>query len=302
MKTIGKAYFYAFLVIFFWSTMSSAFKLSLRQLSYDNLLFYAVFTAVVVLLILVFISGKWNEFKKQDIKKLKMSALMALLNPFGYYLVLFKSYDLLRAQEAGVLNYTWPVILVLLSVLFLGQKIGIKGFIAMGISFFGLLLISTEGNIFSLKFTNPLGVSLAVGSAFLWAFYWILNLKDSRDSLVKIATNMIFGLLYISLFLALFSNWDVIEIQHLTGALYIGVFEMGISFVWWLVALKNAPNTAKISNMVFLSPFLALFWIRIFVGEPILSSTMIGLGFIITGILLQQSKWDMGKLKLTENT
>ena len=34
---------------------------------------------------------------------------MGLFNPFLYYLVLFKAYDLLEAQEAGTLNYIWPI-------------------------------------------------------------------------------------------------------------------------------------------------------------------------------------------------
>ena len=189
-----------------------------------------------------------------------------------------------------MLNYSWPVVLVLLSGPLLGQHIGWKGFVAIFISFFGLLIISTKGQVFAMKFSNPTGVALAVGSAFLWALYWIINLKDKRDALLKIFMNMVFGGAYITLYLLLFSKITLPTRPALLGSAYIGVFEMGITFVFWLLALKNSSHTAKVSNLIFLSPFMALFFIRIFVGEPIHSSTVVGLVFIVAGILLQQFK------------
>jgi len=74
------------------------------------------------------------------------------------------------------------------------------------------------------------------------------------------------------------------------GVIYIGLFEMGITFVLWLNALKNAENTAKVSNLVYLSPFLSLLFVSIAVGEKILISTFVGLTLIIGGILIQQIK------------
>lgn len=268
--------------------MSSAFKLVLAVLSPEMLLFWSVLFALLILSIVLIIQGKLSETFKQNRNEWRNSALLGLLNPFAYYLVLSKAYQLLRAQEAGILNYSWPVVLVILSVPLLGQKIGVKGFAAIFLSFFGLILIATQGKPLNLEFTHPLGVALAISSAFFWALYWIFNLKDNRDSLVKITSNMIFGLSYVVLYIFLFNKWEFNGIQTIAGAVYIGIFEMGITFVWWLTALKHAESTAKVSNLVFLSPFLALFWIRIFVGEKILASTLIGLLFIVGGILLQQ--------------
>ena len=63
---------------------------------------------------------------------------------------------------------------------------------------------------------------------------------------------------------------------------------MGITFVLWLKALKFSATTAKVSNLIYLSPFLSLVFIRFIVGETILLSTLTGLVFIVGGILLQQ--------------
>ncbi|PKP48749.1 MAG: EamA family transporter [Bacteroidetes bacterium HGW-Bacteroidetes-1] len=288
MKNQRKAYLFALLSVAFWSTMSTAFKLSLGFIAFDLLLFWSVLFAIAILGFILVFQGRLNELKHQSKQEIARSALMGLLNPFGYYLILFKAYELLQAQEAGVLNYTWPIVLVVLSVPFLGQRIGWMGFIAIFLSFAGLVVISTKGKLSGLEFTNPPGVALAVGSAFLWALYWIINMRDKREALSKIFINMLFGGAYITLYMLLFSSITIPVPKALLGAIYIGSFEMGITFVFWLLALKYSTNTAKVSNLIFLSPFIALFFIRIFVGEQILLSTIIGLVLIVGGILLQQ--------------
>lgn len=290
MQLQQKSYIFALLSVVFWSTMSTAFKLTLNYIAFDLLLFWSVCFAIIALGLIILWQGKGSQVTNISKKDLTRSAVMGLINPFGYYLILFKAYELLQAQEAGVLNYTWPVVLVVLSVPLLGQKIGLKGFISIGISFIGLVVIVSRGDFTSFNFSHPLGVALAVGSAFLWALYWIINLKDKRDALAKIFVNMLFGGFYITLFMLIFSKISFPDAKALFGAVYIGVFEMGITFVFWLLALKYSVNTAKVSNLIFLSPFIGLLFIHIFVGEEIRFATIVGLMLIVAGILLQQLK------------
>ena len=198
-----KAYLLALLAVLFWSTIGSAFKITLAFVSYYDLVFWAVLNGTAVLFI-------YNRFTKTPLQFRKLSknnwfhsAVMGFLNPFLYYLVLIKAYSLLEAQVASTLNYFWPIVLVLLSIPLLGQKIKPRGLIAIFISFAGIIIISTKGNILSLEFSSSLGVALAIGSAFLWAVYWILNLKDSRGESEKILLNMIFGLFYLIVYFVL---------------------------------------------------------------------------------------------------
>ncbi len=290
MKNQNKAYFFALLTVALWSTMSSAFKLTLGFMSFDNLLFWSVLFACISVGILLILSGRYKLLKQLTRQQLIRSAIYGLLNPFAYYLVLFRAYELLQAQEAGVLNYTWPVVLVILSVIFLKQKISRLSILAILISFMGLLVISTKGDILHMNFQNPYGAFLAVGSSIIWASYWIINLNDKREEISKIFINLFFGFLYISVYKLAFSPIETPPLKGLLGAIYIGVFEMGITFVLWLMALKLSTTTAKVSNLIFLSPFIALFFISIFVGEKIHPTTIFGLILIISGIFLQQFK------------
>jgi drug/metabolite transporter (DMT)-like permease len=287
MKKQQKAYLLAIIAILFWSTMSSAFTITLRSADPLNLLLYSSFVSAIVLFILILMQGKMNLLLKSGRKQLLFSASLGLLNPFLYYVVLFKAYTLLKAQEAGTLNYFWPIMLVLLSIPLLKQKINLISILAIFISFAGLIIISTRGNILSLDFSNPLGVGLAVGSALLWALFWIFNIKDKRDEVIKIFLNICFGFIYILILVLSTSSFKILPMEGIAGSVYIGLFEMGITYVLWLKALKLSSTTARVSNLVYLSPFIALFIIRLAVGETILVSTVTGLLLIVAGILIQ---------------
>jgi len=282
-----KAYLYATLSVLFWSTVASAFKISLRHLNSLQLQFYAVLTSLLVLFFILLFSGRINSLIKNSRKQLLYSILLGFLNPYLYYMVLFKAYSMLTAQEALVLNYLWPITLVILSIPFLKQKISIKSFIAILISFSGVVVIATRGNFKELKFTNSLGVTFALLSTVIWATFWLLNVKDKREELVKLFLNFSSGFIFISITAILSGSLAIENKLVLLGPIYVGIFEMGLTFFVWLKALTLATNTARISNLIYVTPFLSLIIIHFIVGEPIFLSTLVGLLLIITGIILQ---------------
>lgn len=284
-----KAYGMALLAVLFWSTISSALKITLRYMPFDVMLFWTVLFAIAFLFVMNRFSKVPLRFSSLKRKDYLSSALMGLINPFLYYLILFKAYDLLEAQVAGALNYTWPIVLTLLSIPMLKQKLSWKSIGAIGISFIGILFVSSQGQSLLGKIIHPLGIILAVGSAFFWALYWILNMKDSREDTGKILLNLMFGFLYLVLYFLVsgrFPLWP--EWEGGIGIVYIALFEMSLTYVIWLKALNSSENVAKVSNLIYLSPFIGLFWIRNTVGEAIHLTTIIGLTLIVLGIVLQQ--------------
>lgn len=288
MKKQKQAYIYAIIAVLFWSTVASAFKVSLRYVDVFQLLFFSSLFSVVILFIILFIQNKLKLLQTYEAKDFLHSALLGFLNPFLYYIVLFKAYSLLRAQEALSLNYTWPIMLALLSIPILKQKIGFKSILAIFISFLGAFIIATKGNIISFKFTNILGVLLALGSTVIWSLFWIYNIKDKRDYVAKLFLNFVFGFIFILIAAPLFSKISIPDMRGLFGAGYVGLFEMGITFIFWLKALQLSRTTAKVANLIYLSPFISLIIINRIVGENILVSTVIGLILIVTGIIVQQ--------------
>jgi drug/metabolite transporter (DMT)-like permease len=275
--------------VLLWSTVATAFKLALRSLSPIELLLYAGVFATMLLGIVLLVQKKLPLLLQCSRREYLRSLGLGFLNPFLYYLVLFKAYDVLPAQQAQPLNYTWAITLSLLAVPLLGQRFTWPQWLALLVSYCGVVVISTEGNPLSLNFTDPFGVALALGSTVLWALYWIFNTRDRRDPVVGLFLNFLFGFPFVVLYYLLTTEPGLTDFRGLLGAAYVGVVEMGACFILWLLALKKTRNTARISNLIFISPFISLILIHTFVGEQILPATYLGLVLIILGLILQQS-------------
>lgn len=287
---LGKPYLYALATTALWSTVSAAFKITLRYVSYLQLLFYSSAVSAFVLSVTVFLEGKAALLKSYSIRQYVYSASLGLINPFLYYTVLFKAYSLLPAQQALTLNFVWPVLTVLMSAPLLKQRLTVRSLLSMLLCFTGVIVISTKGNIGSLRFTNTLGVALALGSAFLFAAYWVLNVGDNRDDTVKLMLNFLFSMPFVTAVYLLFAGASVSDYRGLAGAVYIGLFEMGVTFVLWLKALSLFETTAQAGSLVYLSRFLSLLLIRVLVKERIHPSTIVGLVLIIAGIYTLHGK------------
>ncbi len=287
-KNQSKAYLFALSAVLLWSTVASAFKLSLRYMNATQLLFYASFFSLLLLFIVIIWQKKFSLLRYYPkITYLKL-AVLGLINPFVYYLVLFHAYELLPAQEAQPINYTWALTLTYLSVFILKQKLSRYDFAAGIICYIGVLIISTHGEFSAFAFSNSLGVFLALFSTLLWSLYWLYNTKLHIDPLIGLFINFLVGVPAILLYMFITKTSFTCNVYGIAGAFYVGLFEMGITFILWLQAMRYSINTSKIANLIFISPFLSLLFISFLVGEKILFSTFIGLIFIILGLLVQQ--------------
>lgn len=282
-----KAYLYGVSAVLLWSTVASAFKLSLRYMAFCELLLFSSLTSLLVLAGVLFLQGRLRQALFSSPQEYGRSLKLGLLNPFLYYLMVFKSYELLPAQEAQPINYTWAITLTLLAIPLLKQKITLKEIAAVLISYCGVFVISTRGAVFSPHISSPAGVALALASTVVWALYWIFNARDSREPVVSLFLNFVCGVPFVFLYCLIFSGLRLPPYRGLFGAMYSGVFEMGITYVLWLSALRESENAARVSNLIFLSPFLSLVFIHFLVGERIYSSTYVGLLLIMAGLGVQ---------------
>jgi drug/metabolite transporter (DMT)-like permease len=291
MDRTKASYIYAGLAIFFWATVPTAFKISLGELEILPMLTFSSVTSAFVLFIAVLAGNRKDLIFKTTRRELLSSAALGFINPFLYYLILLKAYQLLPAQVAQPLNMIWPIILVFLSVPILHQKIERKSFIALFISFAGVYIISSQGKPFSGGHANLTGVLLASGSSIFWALYFIMNVKDKRDESVKLLLNFIFGSIYLIAAMIITGKWQLdASLKGVAASVYVGIFEMGITFLFWLKALQLAKTTDKVSNLVYFAPFLSLVFVHFILHEPVYYTTPAGLLLIISGIVIQNRK------------
>jgi drug/metabolite transporter (DMT)-like permease len=270
-----------------WSTVATAFKLALRGMDVHQLLLVAHLTAALALLAITVLRGRlgalWLLLRERGLTCL----LLGLLNPVAYYLVLFAAYDRLPAQVAQPLNYTWAIALALLSVPLLGQRIAGRDWIAAAVAYAGVVVITAQGGIGG-EDLDPFGILLALGSTLLWALYWIANTRVPGDAQLRLTLNFLLSLPVTVLIAAQFSAAPQPAAAALAAAVWVGLLEMAIPFVTWQLALNLSSNTARVGNLIFLSPFLSLQLIHFVLDEPVRPATYLGLVLILAGLLLQR--------------
>jgi len=283
----AKAVGYGLVAVALWATVGSAFKLTLRHATPVQLLFYAALVSAILLVVILACRGEIGQLVAGSCKSWWRAALLGLVNPVAYYLLLFSAYDRLPAQEALALNYSWPLRLMLLGSAVQRRWPRGRDMVAGAICYAGIWCVATRGDVFSLRFADPLGVGLALASTVAWAASWIVSRSDPRPPVVVLAQNFLVAVPVLAIVVAAKGGGFVVDGYALMGSAYVGAFEMGVTFVLWLLALRYAANPAVVGNLSFLAPVASLFLICIVVGEPLKTSTLVGLPLILTGLVIQ---------------
>lgn len=289
-KNQSQALLLGILAVACWATVATAFKLALAGLTPRQLVTVASLTSCVIFMGIIIYKRQGHAalqtFKQHPYRYL----CLGVLNPAAYYWILFMAYDALPAQQAQAINYSWAMAYSLLAIPVLGQKLQRRELWALVVAYAGVVIIATGGH-WSFAQTNLIGVGLALLSTLLWASYWLANTRNTDAPVHALFWCFLIGslMLLVAEWLAPQSWPDWQEPVYL-AAIYVGVFEMGLTFLLWLSALRLASNSAQVSALIFLSPIASLALIYLILDEPIATSTYIGLLAILLGLYLQRQK------------
>jgi drug/metabolite transporter (DMT)-like permease len=280
------AFAFALGAVLFWSTVATGFKLGLAVLAVEQLLLLG--TAISWLLFLCFsaVNRSWRV-APQDYP---LVALLGLINPCAYYLVLFEAYDRLPAHIAQPLNYTWAITLALLAIPVLKQRISPRGWIGIAVSYLGVVLLLQASNPPGSSGWDVPGVLLALASTLLWAIYWLLNTRSRTAPAALMFWSFTGALPVIGLICAVGPGLPAVTATALGFGAWVGLLEMGVSFLLWQQALKRTAQAGRIGQLIFLSPFLSLIMIHFVLHEPISSGAIAGLIVIVAGIAIAQPR------------
>ncbi|TVM17639.1 EamA/RhaT family transporter [Oceanidesulfovibrio indonesiensis] len=287
-----RALVYGLATVMLWSTMATAFKLTLREISPAALVMWASVFSTISLGGLLAARGRLVSAMLDLRKRWRTALLFGLVNPVVYYLVLFKAYDLLPAQVVRPVNGTWAITMALLAAVFLGHRLTRTDILATAIAYAGVVVITTRGQGASAGSADSIslfGVALALVSTLLWAAYWIASTRDTRDAVTGLFQNFLTSLpvLAAAIWILEGSGAFAPSGPALLGAAYIGSLEMGLTFALWLAALKHATHAGSLSTLIFLSQPIALVFIHFILGESIHPNTYWGFALILAGLGLQ---------------
>ena len=274
-------HFYAIITIIFWALAFVFTRLGLQYFDVYSLSFLRYLVASITLLVIIcFI--KINRPKKEDLFSFILSGALG----FFLYVILFnKGTALVSAATSSIIIATVPVFTALLATFFYKEKLKIYQWIAIGIEFMGILVLTLMNGSFSINE----GVLWLLIAALCLASYNILQRKLTKTySALQASTYSIF---FATIMLCIFLPGSINKTIHapLIQMLYVlilGVFSSAIAYIAWAKAISLAEKTTYVNNYMFVTPFLTTILGFIMINEIPDKATILGGIIILSGLFI----------------
>jgi drug/metabolite transporter (DMT)-like permease len=283
----NRPYVYVLISVLLWGSTPAVGKILLENINSLQLLLYTSFSASLSLMAISIYQGKLDVLRSYKIQDYAHFAWMGFIGVFLYYVSLFAALMFTSAQKAFILNYTWPIWTVIFGVVILNEELGFKKILGITLSFLGVLVVISEGQISQISLGDPRGIIFAILGAVFYGLFSVLGKKYDYERFSSMSMYYGFAFLYTAISAPIITDIVFLSLPQLIGAFWLGVFSSGLGFLCWFLALKHG-ETAKMSNYIFLTPFVSLVYIYFFVGEEILATSFIGLSVIVLGIIVQK--------------
>ena len=281
-----KNYVYAILTVLIWSTLAATAKMILSDIPNLEVLSVSSIFSFLFLLILNIANGQIKEIKTYSIKEYGIMSGLGFIGLFLYSALYYYGLSQLSSQEACILNYLWPIMLVIFSCIILKERLTVMKVVAMICSFAGIIILSAGGSTASVGNTT-LGIISCIIAAACYGLFSVLNKKADLNQNITMMIIWLTVAICAMLLGLITETWVPISGVQWLGLLWLGVVVDAIAYLLWALALKGAENTAKIANLAYLTPFLSLIVSAVLLKEKIEVQAIIALVFIIGGILLQ---------------
>ncbi len=294
-KTKIRAYVYVILCIVSWALIPVCSKKVLIGMNNFAMLLFSNFISFITLGIYITFEKKWGVLKRYATKDYLYMSFLGILGSFVYYILLYGAFSMATAQEVFIINYLWPVLVVIFAVFILNEQLTPVKIISILISFTGVVIIVTKGNMLSISFGSIKGDIMAFFGAVSFSLFSVLGKRVKYDDTIAVFVYFLAAFI-VSLAFTPFSSIEKVNVSIVVWLVINGVFANGISYIFWFYALKKG-NIHIVSNAVYLTPFVALLFISLFLKEKIYTYSLVALTFIISGILLQVSSHALAKTK-----
>lgn len=279
-----KAYLLTAYTIFCWGTLPAVTKLTLTSISNMQVLFLSSLIATICLFLYLFCSGKIRLFHSLSRSDLWQLIGLGIIGNFLYSAFYYASLRTLPSADASIINYLWPVIATVCAAAILHEKIRAMEWLAILLSFTGVVIISTKGSGF--KMMNLQGAVLCIAGAFCYGVFNVLNKKKGLDQLL--CTSVYFAVTAVCAGLILLVKKDISAISARTwaGLLWLGIFIDALAIFAWGTALQLA-EVGFLSNFAYLTPVAVMVISFLVLHESIEGYAVLGMVFVLGGCVVQ---------------
>lgn len=289
MTSKTKAIIYVLICVGLWALIPVVSKLGQVSLDNHQFLFWSSlvsFIAFVFTTIIVKQGKTFLTYKKEDWGK---SIFLGFLGTYLYYILLYFGYARAQGLEVLVLQYSWPIFIVLLSIFILKEKLTVKRLIAVVLGFLGVFLVLTKGDFSNIHLENYFVDILVLVAAMVFALFSVLSKKVHLEAYTMITIYFLTATVASFISMLWLSEFVLPTKDSIWPILINGVFVNGFSYIFWIKALK-ASEASFIAPFVFLTPIISALYLILFFKEPFLPIYGLGLLAVIIGGLINTGK------------
>ena len=243
MTNAHRSLFFASLTILSWSTVSTAFKLSLAAMTPLQMIAVSMTVGGLVFALVLAVAalrGELHSFRSSD----AAGAVIAGPVIAVYYFVLFQGYSLLPAQVAQPINYTWSIVLAIMLCVAHREPLSVRQVFWMLTAWAGAALIAAGGR--DIGHISPAGIGLMIFSTLLFPLFWLLSDRSRLPQALFMLISFT-GAAALSWAGVLWEGRPFPEMAAILPAVYLGFFELSLPYLFWGKALRLADSVALLA-------------------------------------------------------
>ncbi len=282
-----KALIYALACVVSWAFIPVVARFGQQSLDNYQFLFWSSLLSFIVLLTITIVAGKFNGFWKYKPIDWVVSIILGFLGSFLYYILLYFGYAHAKGLEVLALQYTWPVFIVVFSIALLKERLTKSLIISSILGFIGVLIVLTKGNFTNIYLGDVKTDLVVLLAASVFGLFSVLSKKVNYESYTVTTIFFASATLFSLLAMNYFSTFVIPTTSSLIPLVINGAIINGISYVLWLLALKNA-KASYVAQFVFLTPVLAALLIVLFFHETFTPIYLIGMSLVVGAGLVAQ--------------
>jgi drug/metabolite transporter (DMT)-like permease len=203
------------------------------------------------------LSWIWRPGAARALRQPPLAWLVGVGGLFGYHALYFLALRLAPPAEAGLLNYLWPLLIVLLSALLPDERLKLHHVVGAGLGLAGTVLLLARGSALEVSAQEAPGLIAAFSAAFVWAGYSVMSRKLSA-----VATDAVAGFCLATAVLAALCHlafettvWPQTPLQW-GCVVALGVGPVGAAFYAWDIGMKRG-DIRLIGVLSYATPLLS---------------------------------------------
>lgn len=287
MNRKTKSIIYVLICVLLWALIPVVSKLGQSNLDNHQFLFWSSAVSFLTFLIIILTRKKGKVILRLSTKDWIHSIVLGLLGTYLYYILLYFGYANAKGIEVLIIQYCWPIFVIVLSILILKERLNLRKVISIILGFFGVFMVLTKGKLSDIHFDNLFVDSIVLIAAFVFGLFSVLSKKIKIDSLPLVTIYFFTATIISFLSMITLSEFKLPTKETYLPILINGIFVNGISYIYWIGALKIG-EASFIAPFVFLTPVISTVLLILFFKEPFQLVYVVGMTSVILGGLLNR--------------